>query len=393
MKQKRAYRYRFHPTYEQEQQLARPFGCVRYCYNWALHLKIQAYRERGERLGYGDLSARFTLLKQQPETIWLNEVSCVPLQQSLRHLDRAFVNFFQRRAAYPKFKRKGGPQAAEYTKSAFTWDGTSLTLAKMREPLAIVWSRPLPAGSLPSTVTVSKDTAGRYFVSILLEEDLRLLEVVPQMVGLDLGISSLVILSTGEKIGNPHFFRRDEKKLARAQRRLAKKRRASRNREKARRKVARIHARIADKRRDYQHKLSSRLIRENQVICVESFAVKHMLQNHSLAKAIADVGWSELLRQLEYKSRWYGRALRKIDRFEPSSKRCFTCKHLLDDLDLSVREWVCPSCGTFHDRDTNAANNIRAAGLAVYAACGEGVRPVRALSPSGTSRRSRKSSS
>src|SRR5436305_9484063 len=166
MKQKRAYRYRFHPTYEQEQLLARTFGCVRYCYNWALHLKTTAYRERGECLGYGDLSALLTIIKQQSETIWLNEVSCVPLQQSLRHLNRAFVNFFKGRAASPKFKRKGGPQAAEYTKSAFTWDGTSLTLAKMREPLAIVWSRPLPAGSLPSTVTVSKDTAGRYFVSI-----------------------------------------------------------------------------------------------------------------------------------------------------------------------------------------------------------------------------------
>jgi putative transposase len=262
----------------------------------------------------------------------------------------------------------------------------------MDSPLDIHWSRPLPTGSTPSTVTVSKDAAGRYFISILVEEEITSLPVTPQTVGLDLGLSSLVILSTGEKIGNPQFFRKDEKKLARAQRRHAKKQEGSKNREKARRKVARLHARIADKRRDYQHKLTTRIIHENQFVCVETLSVKNMMKNHHLAKSIADVGWGEMVHQLEYKAEWYRRTLVKIDRWAPTSKRCSCCGYVLDKLDLSVRYWTCPQCGTFHDRDINAANNIRTAGLAGIA-CGEGVRPVRASSRKGNRRGSRKASS
>jgi putative transposase len=196
------------------------------------------------------------------------------------------------------------------------------------------------------------------------------------MVGLDLGIKSMVALSTGESVGNPKYFAQDEKKLAKAQRRLAKKQKGSKNRAKARLKVARIHARIADRRRDYQHKLSTRIMHENQVVCVESLAVKNMVKNHALAKAISDVGWGEFVRQLDYKARWYGRTLVKIDRFYPSSKTCHACKHELDSLSLDIREWVCPACGVVHDRDTNAALNILAEGLSV-AACGGNRRPVR----------------
>ena len=191
----------------------------------------------------------------------------------------------------------------------------------------------------------------------------------------------MVITSQGEKVDNPKYFARDAKKLARAQKRHAKKQKGSRNREKARRKVAKIHARIRDRRRDYQHKLSTRLIRENQVICVESLAVKHMMQHPTLAKAIADVGWGEFLRQLEYKAEWYGRTLVKIDRWYPSSKTCSVCGHVLESLDLDAREWTCPQCGTYHDRDLNAANSVLAEGLHVYAAglavsaCGGDVRP------------------
>jgi putative transposase len=365
---------------------------VRYVYNWALNLKTTAYRERQEKLYYGDLSAALTTLKQQPETMWLNEVSSVPLQQGIRHLDKAFKNFFEGRAKYPVFKKKHGPQSATYVGKSFHWDGTTLALALMNEPLDIRWSRSLPEGSIPTTITVSKDTAGRYFISILVEEDIKPLEITPQTIGLDMGITSLVAFSTGEKVGNPQFFRKDERKLARAERRKAKKQKGSKNREKARRKVARLHARIADKRRDYQHKLTTRIVRENQVICVESLTVKNMIKNRHLAKSIADVGWGEIVRQLEYKAEWYGRALVKIDRWEPSSKRCFHCKHILDELDLDVRYWTCPECDAFNDRDINAARNILAAGL-VAAACGEGVRPVRAQSQSGNRRRSRKASS
>ncbi len=372
---KRAYKYRFYPTPEQAQMLACTFGCCRFVYNWALKLRKVAYFGHGERLSYHDLSAALTTLKK--EIPWLNEVSSVPLQQALRHLDTAFKNFFEGRAEYPKFHKKHGPQSASYMSSAFKWDGKQLTLAKMDTPLDIHWSRPLPKGAKPSSVTVSKDTAGRYFVSILVEEDIKPLPVVNKQVGLDLGLKSMVILSTGQTVGNPKFWNIDEKKLARAQRRLSKKKKGSKNRNKARLKVARLHARISDRRHDYQHKLSTQLIRENQTVCVESLQVKNMVKNHCLAKAISDVGWSEFIRQLEYKAQWYGRTLVKIDKFYPSSKRCFDCGHVLSSLTLDVRSWTCPQCGVVHDRDINAAKNILAAGLAV-AACGGNVRPVRA---------------
>jgi putative transposase len=392
MKQKRAYQYRYYPTDEQQQVLARTFGCVRYVYNWGLRKKTDAYYQQGERLSYAHLSCALTDLKKQDETAWLNEVSSVPLQQTLRHLDRAFLNFFEGRAKYPTFKKKHGVQSATYAASAFKWDGAHLTLAKMDTPLHIVRSRPLPNGCKPTSVTVTKDCAGRYFVSILIEEDIQLLPVTPKMVGLDLGLKSIVITSDGHTHGNPKFFAKDERQLARAQRRLAKKRKGSKNRDKARRKVARIHARIADRRRDYQQKLSTQIIRENQVVCVESLQVKNMVQNRHLSKAISDVGWGEFVRQLDYKAAWYGRTLVKIDKWYPSSKRCFACGHVLETLSLDIRVWTCPECATVHDRDVNAANNILAAGLAVHA-CGESVRPGAVKTKSGNSRRSRKARS
>jgi putative transposase len=387
--QKCAYQYRFYPTKAQQQILARTFGCVRYVYNWALRLRIDTYKETKRGLSTNQLSKRLTALKQQREQAFLNEVSSVPLQQSLRHLADAFTNFFEGRAAYPRFKARHDKQSAEYTKSAFTWNGQHLCLAKMEEPLDIRWSRPLPEGVTPTTVIVSKDTAGRYFVSLRVEQDRARLSPIEKRVGLDLGLKSMVVTSDGEAIGNPKFFARDEKKLARAQRRLSKKKKGSRNREKARRKVARVHARIADCRRNYQHQLSTRLIRENQTICVESLRVKNMVKNHCLAKSIHDVGWGEFVRQLEYKAAWYGRTLIKIDTFFPSSKRCFACGHVLETLSLDVRSWTCPKCGVHHDRDINAAHNILAEGLSV-AACGEAVRPELAQAHSGKPRRSRK---
>jgi putative transposase len=385
MKQQKAYKYRFSPTEEQIVILAKTFGCCRYVYNWALRERTNAYYQHGERLSYEGTAQRLTQLKQQEDHQWLNEVSSVPLQQSLRHLDRGFRNFFEGRAGYPVFKKKHGYQAATYMATAFKWDGKTLTLAKMEQPLQIVWSRSLPDGSKPSSVTVSKDTAGRYFVSLLVEEDIQPLQVTPKMVGLDLGLKSIVITSDGHTSGNPKFFAKDEKKLVRAQRKLSKKKKGSKNRAKARNKVAKIHARIADRGRDYQQKLSTAIIRENQVVCVESLQVKNMVQNHCLAKAISDVGWGEFVRQLEYKARWYGRTLVKIDKFYPSSKRCHDCGHILDSLSLDVRYWVCPECGVAHDRDLNAARNILAAGLAV-SACGESVRPGRAKARTGKTR-------
>ena len=384
MRQKQAYKYRIYPTDKQKQLLAQTFGCVRFVYNWALRLRTDAYYKDQQRIGYHETSARLTALKKQPKYAFLNDVSSVPTQQALRHLDRGFRHFFEGRAKYPIFKKKHGDQAAEYTTSAFRWDGKHLTLAKMETPLAIRWSRPLPEGCKPTAVTVTKDAAGRYFVSLLVEEEIAPFPHIEKAIGLDLGIKSMVVTSDGQTYGNPRFFARDEKKLAKAQRRLAKKRKGSKNREKARRKVARIHARIQDRRRDYQQKLSTQLIRENQTICVESLAVKNMVKNHCLAKAMSDVGWGEFVRQLDYKAAWYGRTLIKIDRFYPSSKRCSACGHILASLSLDTRAWTCPECGTVHDRDHNAAQNTLAAGLAA-SACGESVRPGRAKVRPGSS--------
>jgi putative transposase len=384
MQHKRAYLYRCFPTPDQQRILARTFGSARFVYNWALRLRTDAYYQRQERVYYADTSAALTELKRQPEYTWLNEVSSVPPQQALRHLDKAFRNFFEGRADYPSFKKKRGRQSAEYTTSAFKWDGKDLLLAKMREPLNLRWSRPLPKDAKPTTITVSRDPSGRYFVSFLVEENIQPLPVSPQTVGIDLGLHDVVTLSTGEKTGNERYFAKDAKRLALLQRRHARKQKKSKNREKARRRVARIHARIADRRRDFQHKLTTRLIRENQTICLESLQVKNLLQNHHLAQAIADVGWGEIIRQLEYKAAWYGRNLVAIDKFYPSSKRCAGCGHILGSLSLDVRQWTCPACGTRHDRDVNAALNIKAAGLAVFA-CGEAVRPGRAKARQGAS--------
>ncbi|GHO71999.1 transposase [Ktedonobacter sp. SOSP1-52] len=391
MEQKRAFKYRVYPTPEQRQMLAQTFGCCRFVYNWALRKKTDAYYKDHQRLYYKDLSILLTDLKKQEETPWLNEVSSVPLQQALRHLDKAFLNFFEGRAKYPTFHKKRNAQSATYTANAFTWRNGSLTLAKMSEPLQIVWSRPLPNDAIPSSVTITKDCADRYFISLLVEEDIVHLPCNEKAIGADLGLKSFVALSSGEIVGNPRFFAKDEKHLARAQRRHAKKKKGSKNRDKARKKVARLHAHIADRRRDFLHKLSTRLIRENQTICVESLAVKNMVKNEKLAKAISDVGWSEFVSQLEYKADWYGRTLVKIDRWYPSSKRCFECGHLLDALTLDVREWTCPECGVHHDRDINAANNILAVGLTVHA-CGESIRPGAVKTKPGSSRRSRKAS-
>src|SRR5712692_3399478 len=390
---KRAYQYRFYPTPEQAHNLACTFGCARFVYNWALKLRKTAYFQEGKKFTHNKLSAALTALKKEEGTAWLSEVSSVPLQQALRHLDTAFTNFFEGRAEYPVKKKKHGVQSATYTSNAFTWDAErgTLTLAKQQEPLDIHWSRPLPDGVQPSTVTVTKDKAGRYFVSILLEEEIKPLGRTNKTVGIDLGLKSFLITSDGQTIANPKYYTRDEKKLAKAQRRHAKKKKGSKNREKARKKIATLSAHIADTRCDFQHQTSTRLIRENQVICLETLAVKNMLKNHKLAKAISDVGWSEFVRQLEYKAAWYGRTSVRIDRWYPSSKTCSACGYVLADLPLDVREWTCPACGVHHDRDINAAKNILAVGLTV-AACGEAVRPGAVKTKPGKPQRSRKAS-
>ncbi len=299
----------------------------------------------------------------------LNEVSCGPLQQGLRNLQKAFTNFWAGRAKYPNFKKNRSGDSAEFTRSAFKWKDGQLWLAKCSEPLPIRWSRTLPAGCEPSTVTVRLEASGCWVVSLLVDDHtVKPLPPVGKAVGIDAGITSLVATSDGEKIANPKHFKRRRYKLKQAQKALSGKVKGSNNREKAWAWVAKVHAAIADARKDFlpfgtlrEHKLTTRLVRENQTIAVEDLAVKNMHKNHKLAQAIADASWSELVRQLEYKCQWYGRTLVKIDRWFPSSKRCGHCGHVVDKLPLDEREWDCPECGTHHDRDINAANNILAA--------------------------------
>lgn len=376
---KRAYKYRFYPTTEQAELLAQTFGCVRFVYNSILRWRTDAFYQRQEKIGYVGANARLTELKEDPELAFLSEVSCVPLQQCLRHQQTAFKNFFEGRAKYPAFKSKRHRQSAEFTRSAFKYRDGKLYLAKSKTPLDIRWSRVLPGE--PSTVTVSKDSAGRYFVSCLCEFEPSKLPVTPNVTGIDLGLKDLFITDKGERVGNPRHTAKYAARLARAQRRLSKKKLGSANRAKARQKVAKLHAKISDCRQDNLHKLSRRLINENQVICVESLKVKNMIRNPSLSKAIADAGWGEFVRQLAYKAEWAGRSLVAIDQWFPSSKRCSGCGHTLPSLPLSVRKWDCPECGVHHDRDQNAATNIKAAGLAVLA-LGESVSGMGSVSVS-----------
>ncbi|WP_238006427.1 RNA-guided endonuclease TnpB family protein [Dactylosporangium sp. AC04546] len=380
----RAFRYRCYPTEAQAAELTRTFGCVRKVYNLALAARTEAWTQRRERVNYGATSAMLTSWKQTEELAYLNDVSSVPLQQALRHLQAAFTNFFAKRARYPTFKsKKRSRRSAEYTRSAFRWRDEKLTLAKMAEPLDIVWSRPLPKGASPSTVTVSHDAAGRWFVSLLCQDVIAETPATTATVGIDAGLDSLLTLSTGEKITNPRHERADLARLVRAQRNLSRKQPGSSNRAKARRKVARVHARITDRRRDYLHKLTTRIVRENQTIVIEDLAVRTMVKNHRLARAISDAGWRQFRTMLEYKATWYGRAVIAVDRWFPSTKLCSACGVLAEHLPLDVRSWTC-RCGTTHDRDVNAARNILAEGLSV-AACGAGVRPQRESSRTGRS--------
>lgn len=378
-----AYKFRFYPTPAQETYLSRTFGCVRYVWNNVLGTREEAWEAFGLSASAADASALLTDLKAEPDLAFLKEVSSVPLQQALRHQQKAYDHFFAGRAGKPTFKNKDDAQSAVFMSNAFDLSGQKLVLAKTKDPLDIRWSRCLPKAAKVSSVCVTKDPSGRYFVSLHFEDEVAPKPVLETKVGIDMGLSSFSAFSTGEKIPAPNFFRKEEKKLAFWQRKLARKKKGSNNRRKARRNVARIHARISDRRRDFLHKLSTRLVNENQVLAVESLSVKNMLKNRHLSKSIADASWSEFLRQVTYKAAWYGRTVLSCGRFYPSSKTCSACKHVLDELPLDVRTWTCPCCGAEHDRDVNAAINIleecwrifteSTAGLA-GSACGGSVR-------------------
>lgn len=368
---KRRWTYRAYPTPAQAEHLAQTFGCCRLVYNGMLAARTVAF-QRGERLTFVGTSAKLTILKKDPELAFLNDVSSVPLQQSLRHLQTAFVNFFEKRSAYPTFKKKGRVRdCAEYTRSAFRFDLATqrLTLAKLGI-LTLAISRPVPSD--PSTVTVSRHPSGRYYVSMVVEVKPGKRTKTGQSIGLDFGISRLATLSNGETIPNPkHLFRRTAL-LSRAQRRLSRKQKGSNRRIEQARRVARLHERIADARRDSLHKLSTMLAKRFDTVYVEDLNLRGMTQNHCLARALSDASIGTAIRMIEAKAE----TVVKIDRWFPSSKLCAVCGHGVDTLPLNVRRWTCSQCGTDHDRDVNAARNILAVGQTVSAR-GGGVRAVR----------------
>jgi putative transposase len=376
------YNYRLYPTPGQRVALARTFGCAWVVFNDALRARQGAYAAGLRYISDADLSARLTAAKATPERAWLGDVSSAVLQQALADLNAAYRNFFAsatgkrkgRRTAPPRFRsRKDHRQSIRFTRNArfSITPGGKLRLPKIGN-VPVRWSRPLP--SKPSSVTVIKDSSGRYFASFAIETEPDALPQTEPVIGIDLGLTHFAVLSDGRKVASPRFLRRAENKLKRAQQDLSRKDKGSRNQDKARVKVARAHARVTDARRDFHHQLSTALIRENQAVAAEDLAV-YGLARTRLAKSVHDAGWSAFVSMLEYKARRYGRTFSRIGRFEPTSQLCSACGVKDGPKPLHVRIWQCQGCGVWLDRDVNAAVNVaKAAGLAATA-CGAQVRP------------------
>ncbi|MGC4847419.1 RNA-guided endonuclease InsQ/TnpB family protein [Micromonospora sp. DT15] len=381
------YNYRAYPTSVQQQALARAFGCARVVFNDGLRVRQQA-REAG--LAYvtdAELSRQVTAAKLTPERAWLGEVSSVVLQQALADLNTAYRNFFAsvsgkrkgRTVAAPRFRsRKDNRQAIRFTANARfkVLDNGRLRLPKIGD-VPVRWSRTLPA--MPTSVTVIRDAAGRYFASFVVQSSDGPLPSAASEVGIDLGLTHFAVMSDGTKVTAPKFLRRAARKLKRLQQDLSRKQRGSRNRKKAVVKVARAHARVADTRRDWQHKLSTAIIRDNQAVYVEDLCVSGLGRTR-LAKSVHDAGWAQFTAMLEYKAARYGRTFGRVDRFFPSTRKCSDCGRVTDKMALNIRVWVCP-CGSHHDRDVNAARNIRAAGRADLNDRGAQIRPAPVPAP------------
>lgn len=350
-----ATRIRLYPTKAQAQKLAVQFGCARWVWNEALALSQAQYRETGKGLNYHAMATRLPKLKQEHE--WLKDADAQALQQSLQNLARAFDNFFAKRGKYPRFKSKHGRQSYAYPQRV-KLDGNKIYLPK------VGWVRCVVHRAIDGTrktVTISRNACGQFHAAILTDDGLALPEISTdgKILGIDVGLNHIVVTSDGSKFANPRHLRKSEKNLKRKQQMLSRKKKGSNNRNKARQFVARAHERVAASRKDFLHKLSRRMVNENQVIAVETLNVKGMTKNHNLAKSISDAGWPMLFGFIEYKAARAGKAVVKIDRWFPSSKACSDCGSVSDKMPLDVRSWVCPHCGAHHDRDVNAARNIR----------------------------------
>ncbi|CAA9587287.1 Mobile element protein [uncultured Synechococcales cyanobacterium] len=360
----KATKVRLYPTEVQKQHLAQSFGCCRWYWNHSLALANQTYKETGKGLSRGKIQALLPHLKKELE--WLKTPYSQCLQVVALNLSRAFINFFEKRAEYPSFKSRHGKQSISYpqnvklVENAIKFPGT-LGIVK-----AVIHR---PVEGAVKTVTISTNAGGHYYASVLVEDGTQQprTDTQGQAIGLDVGLNHLVVTSDGSKYNNPKWFRKHAKNLKRKQQSLSRKVKGSISRARARKRVARVHDKISRCRSDFLHKLSRRIVDENQVICVENLAVKNMVRNHCLAKSISDAGWGMFATMLKYKAEWEGKVYLEIDRFFPSSKTCSVCLNQIGRLPLDVRSWTCSGCSTHHDRDINAAINIRNEGLRILA--------------------------
>jgi putative transposase len=371
----KAYKFRILPTKEQEVFFAKHFGCSRFIYNYLLDIRSKAWKEEKRNISGFESKKMISVLKKTDEFTWLKEVNAQSLQDTAINLERGFQRFFKKvnGAGYPTFKKKGRSDSFSVPQH-FTVDpsSNSLLIPKCKTPIKVKFHRSLKSVTKFNSLTISKSPSGKYYVSINVYEEIKHKKPVQKVtnktktIGLDLGLTDFLVDSHGNKIKNPKYLRKAEKKLKSAQRHLSKKVKGSKNRNKQRIKVARLHEKIKNQRSDFLHKVSSKLVHENQVIYIEDLNVKGMMKNRHLSKSIADVSWGEFARQLKYKAKWNGSIVVQIGRFEPSSKLCSTVgcnfKHTKESLPLSVREWTCPCCGVTHDRDVNAAKNVEQIG-------------------------------
>ena len=368
----KSYKVRIYPNKSQIELLDKHFGCVRFIYNHFLNIKNNEYKETGKNLSYYDLCNKLTTIKNSDDYDWLNDVNSQSLQWSIRFLDISFNNFFNKKSKFPKFKKKSNEQSFKVpVNSTFKLSDKKIIIPKFKEGIKYKGNIDLNNLLKFNSITITKTPTGKYYASLQGEFNYDPKEKNDNKIGLDLGIKDFLITDNGIKVDNPKYLKKSLKKLKYNQKQLSKKTKGSKNRNKQRIIVAKVHEKIVNKRNDFLHKLSSKIVNENQIICLEDLSVKNMIRNHKLAQSISDVSWSKFVNMLKYKSEWNERELVQINRFYPSSKSCSKCNYINEGLTLKDREWTCPSCNTHHDRDINAAKNILKQGINILSGCGE----------------------